>query len=84
MSQPSALSPVLAYVVKVWVAGLAATVLVPLALGTAVVDTILRTAPDDRLSARVLAWSAQIEVALDAHGELTDLQMTPAGRRARG
>ena len=84
MPQPSALSPVLTYVAKVWLAGLAATLLVPLALGTALVDTLLRTAPPDRLSARVLAWSAQIEVALDAHGELTDLRMTPAGRRARG
>ena len=81
---PSALSPVLAYVVKVWMAGLAATVLVPLALGTALLDTVLRTPPPDRLSTRVLGWSAQLEVALDAHGALTDLRMTPEGVRARG
>ena len=84
MSQPSALAPVLAYAVKVWTAGLAATLLVPLALITAILDTLLGNAPGERLSARVLGWSAQLEVALDAHGELTDLRMTPEGRRARG
>ena len=71
----SALSPVLAYAVKVWIAGLAAAVLVPLALATAVWDTLSRAAPADRLSARVLAWSAALEVSIDAHGELTDVRM---------
>ena len=71
----SALSPVLTYTVKVWFAGLATAVLVPLALVTAVWDTITRAAPDDRLSTRVLAWSAALEVSVDAHGDLTDLRM---------
>ena len=70
-----ALSPVLAYVIKVWVAGLAAAVLVPLALGTAIWDTVTRARPGTRLSERVLTWSAALEVSIDAHGELTDLQM---------
>lgn len=80
---PSPLTPAVTYAAKVWVAGLAAAFLVPLALVTALMDTLLRTAPDNQLSPRVLAWSAEIEVALDAHGDLTDLRMTPAGRRAR-
>lgn len=61
------------YVLKVWVAGLAATVLVPLALLAALLDVFGR---DDRLVRRVLSASARLEAAIDVHGALTRIELT--------
>lgn len=63
----------LVYVLKVWVAGLAATVLVPLALLAALLDAFGR---DDRLVRRVLSASARLEAAIDVHGALTRIELT--------
>lgn len=73
MSRPSLVSAVLAYNLKVWIAGLAAALFVPLSLVALAVDLLLR--PADALSARVLAASARMEAVLDVHGALTDVRV---------
>jgi hypothetical protein len=62
----------LLYVAKVWLAGLAAAVLVPLALVAAALDALGR---DDRLVRRVLLASARLEAAIDVHGSLTHIEV---------
>ena len=79
MPRSSTVSDVLTYNLKVWVAGLGATVFVPLSLVALVLD-VLFTHRDDpnRLSLRVLRASARFEAALDIHGRLTDVRVTEA------
>lgn len=73
MSRSTLVSTVLAYNAKVWIAGLAAAVFVPLSLAALVVDVLFRT--DDSLAMRVLAASARLEATLDIHGNLTDVRV---------
>lgn len=82
MSARTALvSTVVAYNLRLWMAGLAAAVLVPLSLAALVVD-LLANRPDDGLSRKVLAASARLEALLDVHGDLTDVRVTEAERVA--
>lgn len=78
MSARSALvSRVVAYNLKVWVAGLAATAFVPLSLVALGIDLVLgSTGPSDSLSRRVLAVSARFEAWVNIHDDLTDVQVT--------
>lgn len=62
----------LTYVAKVWLAGLAAAVMVPLALVAAMLDVL---GVGHRLVPRVLRASARMEAAIDVHGEWTDIQV---------
>ena len=82
MPRPSAVSEVLAYNVRLWAAGLAAALFVPLSLVALVLDVVTgRTRSADALSRRVLRASARFEAALDLHGPLTDIRVAnpPAG-----
>ena len=76
MSRSALVTTVLSYTLKVWVGGLAAALLVPLSLAALAVDLVVPSA--DPLSERVLALSAQIEVALDVHGHRTDVRIVEA------
>lgn len=77
MSRPSLVSDVVTYNLKIWIAGLAAAVFVPLSLVALVVDVLLvRSDGPDQLSRRVLRASARFEAALDIHGDLTDVRVT--------
>lgn len=69
----SRVSPVLSYVVKVWIGGLAAAVFVPLSLAALAVDVVVPS--DDPLSGRVLDASARFEASLDVHGARTDIRV---------
>lgn len=72
-------SDVVSYNVKVWFAGLAATVFVPLSLAALLLDLVTGRGGDpDGLARRVLAASARFEAALDVHGDLTDVRVTRA------
>ena len=76
-SRSSAITDVVVYNLKVWVAGMAAAVFVPLSLVALVVDVLLGSSnTPDRLSRRVLRASARFEAALDVHGDLTDVRVT--------
>jgi hypothetical protein len=77
VSRSSLLADVITYNLKVWAAGLAAAVFVPLSLAGLVVDLVFGTtdAPES-LARRVLAASARFEAALDVHGDLTDVRVT--------
>ena len=81
MSHRSALiSDVVTYNARVWLAGLAAAVLVPLSLMGLVVDLVSRSEGDaDSLARRVLRLSARMEASLDVHGDLTDVRVTDDG-----
>ncbi|PAP79146.1 hypothetical protein B1759_12385 [Rubrivirga sp. SAORIC476] len=78
MSARSALiSDVVTYNARVWLAGLAATLLVPLSFAALAVDLLTGTADDpDGLARRVLRMSATLEAKLDVHGDLTDVRVT--------
>ena len=76
MSRSSLASAVVAYNAKVWAAGLAAALFVPLSLAALVVDLALDS--EDPLAGRVLAASARVEAWLDVHGDLTDIRVTAA------
>ena len=77
MSRPSAVSEVLAYNVRLWIAGLAAAAFVPLSLAALVLDVLAGwTRSDDALSRRVLRASARFEASVDVHGPLTDIRVT--------
>lgn len=78
--RPSPLvSDVVLYNVKVWFAGLAATVFVPLSLAALVLDLVTgRSGHPASLARRLLAASARFEAALDIHGDLTDVRVTRA------
>ena len=71
-------SSVVTYVLKVWLAGVAAAVLVPLALAGLVSDLVTGRAEADSVARRVLAASARLEAALDVHDELTEVAVRPA------
>ncbi len=75
-SRSSAVTDVVVYNLKVWVAGLAAAVFVPLSIVALVVDVLFGSASSpDKLSRRVLRASARFEAALDIHGDLTDVRV---------
>lgn len=77
MSRPSAVSEVFAYNVRLWIAGLAAAVFVPLSLAALVLDVVTgRARAADALSRRVLRASARFEASVDVHGPLTDIRVT--------
>lgn len=82
MSDRSALvSEVASYTLRVWLAGFAAALFVPLSLVGLALDVLLgQTSEADSLARRVLRASAHVEAALDVHGPLTDVrvQETPA------
>ena len=63
------------YVAKVWAAGIAAAVLVPLALLAAFLDVL---DSNGRLVTRVLTASARLEAAIDVHGSLTRIEVIEA------
>ncbi|WP_420454435.1 hypothetical protein [Rubrivirga sp.] len=72
----SLVSEVVTYNVRVWLAGLAAAVLVPLSLVALVVDLVTGGKDDpDALARRVLQASARLEASLDVHGALTDVRV---------
>lgn len=76
MPRPSVVSEVLAYNVRLWAAGLAGAVFVPLSLAALVLDVVTgRTRSADALSRRVLRASARFEAALDVHGRLTEIRV---------
>ena len=82
MSAPpsSAVADVLAYNVKVWIAGFAATVFVPLSIVALVLDLVFRqTSSPDSLARGVLRISARFEAFIDIHGDLTDVRVTEDG-----
>ena len=75
MSAPSrSVSEALVYAGKIWIAGLAAAVLVPLALVAAVLD-LLHLTGAERLVPRVIRASARLEAAIDVHGDWTDIRV---------
>ena len=80
MSARSSLATaVVTYALKVWLAGLAAAVLVPASLAALVLDLATgRADGDDALARRVLGVSARVEAALDVHDDLTDVRVTGA------
>ncbi len=76
-SRSSAVTEVIVYNAKVWIAGFAATVFVPLSLAALVIDVLFGSATEpDRLSRRVLRMSARFEALIDIHGDLTDVRVT--------
>ena len=75
----SLVSAVVTYNLKVWLAGFAAALFVPLSLLCLALDVVLRQTDDARsLARRVLRASAHIEATLDVHGALTDVRVTEA------
>ena len=74
-------STVVTYNLRLWLAGLAAAVLVPLSLVALVFDLATGRSEDpDALSRQVLRVSAQLEAAIDVHGDLTDVRVTESAR----
>ena len=82
MTRPQLVSSVFFYVVKVWLAGVAAAVFVPLSVAALVVDLLVR--PAEPLSDRVLAASARLEAAVDVHGHRTDIRVVADGPAGDG
>ncbi|MGB3542688.1 hypothetical protein [Rubrivirga sp.] len=77
-SETTLVSDVVTYNAKVWLAGIAAALFVPLSLVALALDVIARrTGEPDALARRVLAASARFEEAIDIHGDLTDVRVTP-------
>ena len=78
MSDRSALvSEVVTYTLKVWLAGFAAALFVPLSLAGLALDVLLgQTGEGASLARRVLRMSAHVEAVLDVHGPLTDVRVT--------
>ena len=79
-------STVVTYNLRLWLASLAAAVLVPLSFAALAFDLVTGRADDpDALSRQVLRVSARLEAAIDVHGDLTDVRVTESGeRRASG
>ena len=70
-------STVVTYALRVWLAGLAAAVLVPLAFVALAADVLTgRAGAPDAYALRVLRFSARFEAAIDVHGDLTDVRVT--------
>ena len=65
-------SDAITYAAKVWIAGLAATILVPLALVAAALDVL---GVGERLVPRVPRASARLEAAVDVHGDWTHIEV---------
>lgn len=63
------------YVLKVWLAGLAAAIFVPVAMGAAALDLVAGRGRADGLLARVLDASAAAEQAVDVHGARTEITL---------
>ena len=76
MSRSSLVSAVISYNARVWLAGFAAALFVPLSWAALAVDLLVR--PDAPLSTRVLAASARMEATLDVHGDLADVRLAEA------
>jgi hypothetical protein len=77
VSESSLVSDVVTYNAKVWLAGIAATLFVPLSLVALALDVIARrTGEPDAFARRVLEASARFEEAIDIHGDLTDVRVT--------
>ena len=74
MSRSALVSTVVTYNAKVWVAGLAAALFVPLSLAALALDLIFGF--DESMAERVLHASAQVEAGLDLHGDRTDIRVT--------
>lgn len=75
MPAPSrSVSEAIVYVGKVWLAGLAAAVLIPMVLVAAVLD-LLRLGGGERLVPRVIRASARLEAAIDVHGDWTEIRV---------
>lgn len=62
----------LTYAAKVWIAGLVAAMLVPLALVSAALDVL---GIGERLTPRVIRASARLEAAIDVHGDWTHIEV---------
>ncbi|MEO0558249.1 MAG: hypothetical protein AAF170_08710 [Bacteroidota bacterium] len=71
----SPIAPVLTYNLKLWLASLTAALFIPLSVVALVLDLVTRRSLSDGLSGRVLRASAQMEAAIDVHGDLTDIQV---------
>ncbi|GAB5534523.1 MAG: hypothetical protein Rubg2KO_07720 [Rubricoccaceae bacterium] len=69
---------VLTYNLKLWLAGFAATLFIPLSLAAMIVDLLTRSPYAEGLSGRVLRASAELEAAIDVHGDLTDIRVRPS------
>ena len=75
-SQTGLVSDVVSYNLKLWLAGLAAAVFVPLSVVAVVLDLLLRRGDGpEALSRTVLRASARFEAAIDIHGPLTDVRV---------
>ena len=69
-------SDVVTYNLKVWIAGIAAAVFVPLSIAAVVLDLLFqRTGRPDAYARQILRASARFEAAIDIHGALTDVRM---------
>ena len=76
MSARTALiSSVVTYNLRLWLAGLAAALLVPLSCAALLIDLVAGR-PDDGLTRRLLRFSAELEALIDVHGDLTDVRVT--------
>lgn len=66
---------VVTYNLKLWLASLGAALFIPLSLAALVVDLVMRRSLSDGLSGRVLRASAEMEAAIDVHGDLTNIRV---------
>ncbi len=74
----SPITAVLTYNLKLWLAGFGAALFVPLSLAALVVDLLAGRDLAEGLSGRVLRASAEMEAAIDVHGDLTDIRVRPS------
>lgn len=74
----SPIAPVVTYNLKLWLASLTAALFIPLSIAALVVDVLTRRSLSEGLSGRVLRASAQMEAAIDVHGDLTDIRVRPS------
>lgn len=72
---PSPATAVITYNLKLWLAGFAAALFVPLSLAALAVDLLTGRSLAEGLSGRVLRASAELEAAIDVHGDLTDIRV---------
>ncbi|MEM1116098.1 MAG: hypothetical protein AAF845_17490 [Bacteroidota bacterium] len=75
-SSSALVSDVVTYNLKIWIAGFAAALFVPLSIAAVVLDLVLRTDDEASYARRVLQASARFEAAIDIHGPLTDVRVT--------
>ena len=75
-ARASLVSTVVTYALRVWLAGLAAAALVPLAFLALLADVLVgRPGAPDAYARQVLRASARLEAAIDVHGDLTDVRV---------